>query len=287
MTTGAARPTASRARLPRPTVPAVLTWMGTGGFLLGLLGAVVAVLLASLATRWLGTWLPAGYTGQWYHSAWTDYGVQGLLVSTFEVALTVVLASLLIAVPTAYVLARLTFPGKSLMFLLFLLPQVIPPMTYGIPLATVMYKFHLAETLAGVVLVNMVPSVPFAILVLVPFVEQIDPRVEQAARVCGAGMLQVLRRVLVPLMVPGLLAAGVLVLVRVVGMFELTFLVAGPQNQTLVVALFYAAAAPGVKAPQEIDAMAVMYMLTTLVLLLVALRFVDPASVVARRSRAR
>jgi putative spermidine/putrescine transport system permease protein len=274
-------------RRRRVTLPAALTWLGTGGFLLGLFGAVAAVVLASLATRWLATWLPSGYTGQWYTSAWTDYGVQGLLVVTFEVALAVVAVSLLIAVPAAYVLARLNFPGKRLLLLLFLLPQVIPTMTYGIPLATVMYKFHLAETLPGVVLVNLVPSVPFAVLVLMPFVEQIDPRVEQAARVCGAGMLTTLRRVLVPLMVPGLLAAGVLVLVRVVGMFELTFLVAGPQNQTLVVALFYAAAAPGVKAPQEIDAMAVMYMLTTLVLLLVALRFVDPTSVVARRGNTR
>ncbi|MCI2417836.1 ABC transporter permease subunit [Saccharopolyspora sp. K220] len=271
----------------RWTLTGALTWVGTGGFLLGLFGAVLAVLLTSFAAKWTGTWLPESLTADWYRLAWEDYSVGDLLLVTLQVALAVVVLSLVIAVPTAYVLSRLNFPGKRLLLLLFLLPQVIPPMTYGIPLATVMYKYHLAETLLGVVLVNLVPSVPFAVLVLVPFIEQIDPRVEQAARVCGAGTFDVFRRVLVPLLVPGLLAAGVLVLVRTVGMFELTFLVAGPDSQTLVVALFYAAASPGLQSTQQIDAMAVIYMLTTLVMLLVALRFVDPTLGVRRAAGSR
>jgi putative spermidine/putrescine transport system permease protein len=65
-------------------------------------------------------------------------------------------------------------------------------------------------------------------------------------------------------------------------MFELTFFTAGPTSQTLVVALYYAVYAAGVRAGQSIDAMAVIYMLTTLVWLLVALRFVNPTQIVAR-----
>ena len=55
-----------------------------------------------------------------------------------------------------------------------------------------------------------------------------------------------------------------------------------PDSQTLVVALDYAVFAAGVRAPQSIDAMAVVYMLTTLAWLLVALRFVNPTQIVAR-----
>ncbi len=264
----------------------VLTWLGTGGFLLGLFGAVAMVVLSSVAQRWIGTWLPGGYTVRWYGDAWTAYGVSGMLEVTFEVALAAVVLSLVLGLPAAYVLARSSFPGKRLLLILFLLPQVLPTLSYAVPLATFLYRLHLAETLPGVVLANLVPSLPFAVLVLIPFVEQIDPRVEQAARVCGAGTRQVFGRVVVPLLVPGLLAAGVLVLVRVVGQFELTFLVAGPSTQTLVVALYNIATQAGSgAAPQEVDAMAVVYMMTTLVLLLVALRFVDPTSIVARRRR--
>jgi putative spermidine/putrescine transport system permease protein len=276
---------ALRRGLRRVTLTGTLTWAGLLAFILGLIGAVGVVLLASFAQRLGAGWLPAGYTGHWYSAAWTDFGLQGLLAATFEIAVTVVLVSLLVGIPTAYVLARLKFPGKKLLLVLFLLPQVIPTMTYAVPLATLVYELHLNDTIAGVVLVNLVPSLPFAVLVLIPFVEQIDPRVEQAARVCGAGTFGVFRRVLAPLMIPGLLAAGVLILVRVVGQFELTFMVSGPHSQTMVIALYTAATQSGLLEGQELDAMAVLYMLTTLVLLLIALRFVDPTSVTRRTQR--
>ena len=65
-------------------------------------------------------------------------------------------------------------------------------------------------------------------------------------------------------------------------MFELTFLTAGPTSQTLVVSLYYAVFASGVRAAQSIDAMAVVYMITTLVWLVLALQFVNPTQIVAR-----
>ena len=123
---------------------------------------------------------------------------------------------------------------------------------------------------------------PFVILVMIPFIEQIDPRIESAARVFGAGTGQLFVYVLVPLLAPGILAALLMVLVRTIAMFELTFFTAGPDSQTLVVALYYAVYAAGVRAGQSIDAMAVIYMITTLIWLLIALRFVDPTQMVAR-----
>ena len=84
-----------------------------------------------------------------------------------------------------------------------LLPVLMPPITYGIPLATVLYKFGLAGTLTGVVLANLVPAVPFVILAMTPFIEQIDPNIESAARMCGARTRQVFTRILAPLLVPG------------------------------------------------------------------------------------
>ncbi len=120
------------------------------------------------------------------------------------------------------------------------------------------------------------------ILVMIPFIEQIDPRLEAAARVFGADTSRLFVHVLLPLLLPGMLAALLLVLVRTIAMFELTFLTAGPISQTLVVALYYAVFAAGVRAVQSIDAMAVIYMATTLVWLLIALRFVNPTQIVAR-----
>jgi putative spermidine/putrescine transport system permease protein len=259
-----------------------LVWLVTSFFVLNVLALIAAVVVNSFSTRWLGTWLPAGFTGRWYGSAWNEFQLDSVLIVTAEVVLAVVAISLLVGVPAAYTMARRDFPGKRAVLLLFVLPLLVPPMTYGIPLATVLYQFHLAGTISGVILANLVPAVPFVILVMTPFVEQIDPRLEAAARVLGAGTLRVFIHVLVPLLAPGILAAALLVLVRTLAMFELTFLTAGPDSQTLVVALYYTVFAAGVRAGQSVDAMAVIYMATTLIWLLIALRFVNPTQLVTR-----
>ncbi|MGJ4855379.1 ABC transporter permease [Labrys sp. La1] len=260
-------------------------WALTIFFVINLLAVIAAVVVSSFSTRWLGTWLPQGWTARWYNSAWEEFQLGGVLLVTFQVVFGVVLLSAAIGIPAAYALARRDFPGKKLVTLLFLLPLLVPPVTYGIPLTTVLYKAGLGSTLAGVIIANLVPALPFVILVMIPFVEQIDPRLEAAARVFGARTGSVFRHVLIPLLLPGALAALLLVLVRTIAMFELTFLIAGSDSQTLVVSLYAAVMASGVRAPQSVDAMAVIYMLSTLVWLVIALRFINPTQMVTRVKR--
>jgi putative spermidine/putrescine transport system permease protein len=264
---------------------AIAIWALVIFFVLNLLAMIATVVVNSLGTRWLGTWLPAGFTTKWYFSAWDEFQLGDVLIVTFQVVGAVVLLSALLGVPAAYALARRDFPGKRLITLLFLLPLLVPSITFGIPLATVLYQAGLAGSMSGVILANLVPAVPFVILVMIPFVEQVDPRIEAAARVFGAGTIRLFVHVLLPLLAPGVLAALLLVLVRTIAMFELTFFTAGPTSQTLVVALYYAVYAAGVRAGQSIDAMAVVYMVTTLIWLLIALRFVNPTQIVTRAKR--
>ncbi len=261
-------------------------WALVAFFVLNLLAMIATVVVDSFGTRWFTTWLPAGWTANWYAMAWTEFQLPAILIVTLEVVGAVVLLSGLIGVPAAYALARRQFPGRRAALLLFLLPLLVPPITYGIPLATVLYQAHLAGTIWGVILANLVPTVPFVILIMIPFVEQIDPRIEAAARVFGAGMGRLFVQILVPVLAPGILAALLLVLVRTIAMFELTFLTAGPTSQTLVVALYYAVFAAGVRPQQSIDAMAVIYMVTTMLWLLITLRFVNPTQLVGRARKA-
>jgi putative spermidine/putrescine transport system permease protein len=269
----------------RPVVASPLAWLAwglVGCFLVFMLALVAAVVVNSLGTRWLDHWLPDAFTTHWYGDAWREFGLTSVMVVTIEIAGAVVALSLLIGVPASYALARRDFPGRRVVMFAFLVPLLLPPVTYGIPLATVLLERGLGGTMTGVVLANLVPSVPFVILTMTPFIEQIDPRIEAAARTLGAGTGTILVRVLGPMLVPGMLAAALLVLVRTVGMFELSFFTAGPGTEPLVVVLYYAAFAPGVRASQSIDAMAVIYMGLMLTLLVAALSFVNPTNLVAR-----
>lgn len=282
----AADPAAPRSGRPRGRLVAspgtFLVWGGMLIFLILLLGVVASVLVNSLATQWFDTWFPAGYTLSWYGDAWSQYDLAQVVAVTVIVAVAVVAISVLIGAPASYVLARRSFPGKQLVMLVFLLPIMMPPITYGIPLATLLTYYRLAPGLTGVILANLVPAVPFVILTMTPFIEQINPSIESAARMCGANMTRLFVRILAPLLVPGILAAAVLVLVRTVGMFELTFLTSDASSNTLVVALFNAMTGAGIRAQQSVDAMAVIYMAMMMVLLIIALRYVNPTQLVAQ-----
>src|SRR5690349_20107280 len=191
-----------------------LLWGVMTLFLVNIGFMIAAVATNSFARRWLGTWLPQGWTVSWYADAWKEFQLASILWVTIEVVFAVVALALLIGVPAAYTLARREFPGKRALMLLFLLPLMVPPITYGIPLATVLYQVHLAGTIWGVILANLIPAAPFVILVMTPFIEQIDANLESAARVFGASTGRMFVHVLVPLLAPGILAPWLLVLVR-------------------------------------------------------------------------
>ena len=267
----------------------LIFYLVIGFFVLNLLGMVGSVLIDSFGHEWFATWFPSGgYSTEWYSYLTTDEGhdIGQLLFNTFFVALAATLFSLIVGFPAAYVLARKQFRFKGALTALYLLPMLIPSLAYGIPLATLLLQVGLGDllgsSLVNVVIINMVPILPFVILILTPFIEQVDVSLERASQMLGANRLQTFVRVVLPLVIPGLLTAGVLAMVRTIAMFELTYLVADASSGTLVVALYGDAFGAGIRPDQAIDALAVIYMLTTMALLVVALLFVKPTQFVVR-----
>ena len=91
---------------------------GIREFIVGTGGAnhtsIASVATNSVARRWLGTWLPEGYTTNWYTAAWKEFQLGDVLWVTIEVVFAVVFLALLVGVPAAYTLARRNFVGKRL-----------------------------------------------------------------------------------------------------------------------------------------------------------------------------
>lgn len=256
---------------------ALFTYVVAGMFLLFVAGIVTAAAIDSVAGTWFRGWLPDSWSLQWYRYAFEDLDLARVLTTTAVVCVTVTAIALIVGTPAAYALARVRWPGRPLVMTILVLPLLVPDITYGLPLATLLLTFHLSPWLPGVIVADLVPALPFVVLILTPFFEQIDPSLEGAARVLGSSPRQVFARVLAPLAAPGVLAAGLLVLVRTLALFELTFLTSGAATQTLIVALYAAVFGAGMRPEQAIDAMATIYMATTLVLLVPALRIIRPA----------
>lgn len=261
----------------------VLAYAAIAFFVVNILMLIASVTVNSFGAGWFGTLLPEEWTTRYYKAAAAEHDLVWLIGYTLVVAVSVAAISLVIGMMAAYALARRQFLGKRLVWALLLIPMMVPPMTYGISLASLMFKLGLANTTAGVVIANLIPTLPFVIMILVPFVEQIDLRLESAARMLGASPFQIFRRVLAPLLMPGLFTAGILAAVRTIACFELTYLVSGASTQTLVVAVYNDAYGSGNRAAQQIDAMAVIYMVTTLALLALAMLFSSPTQIVGKR----
>ena len=66
-------------------------------FIINLLAMIATVVVVSFATRWLGTWLPAGWTTNWYFAAWRNSSSSDVLIVTFQIVFAVVLLSGLLA----------------------------------------------------------------------------------------------------------------------------------------------------------------------------------------------
>ena len=272
-------------RNPRRRIPfgAIAFYIAIGFFVVNLILLVVTVIIDSFGQSWFRTILPPAFTADWYAALGQDHDMWLLLINTFTVATTTTALALLIGFPAAYVLARKQFRGKALLTAALLLPMLVPSLVYGIPLATILLKLDLGRSLIGIVVINLVPIVPFVILILQPFIEQVDISLESASRMLGAGRMRTFRRVVLPLVIPGLLTAGVLAVVRTIAAFELTFLVATTgSTQTLVTALYGDFTGAGIRAHQETSAMAVVYMIFTMSFVVVALFFVKPTQFVVR-----
>ena len=128
--------------------------------------------------------------------------------NSFLVATITTLISLLVCAPAAYALARLRFHGRGLTSTFLVVCYAVPSITLVVPMFVVLVKLHLNDTSTGLILVHASFTIPFATWVLTDFYRSIPVDLEAAGYVDGASALRVLWHIVLPLSIPGLLAAG-------------------------------------------------------------------------------
>lgn len=164
--------------------------------------------------------------------------------------------SLVLGVPLAWLLARVEFPGRSLVRALVVLPMVLPPVVGGAALLFALGRRGLvgewldAElgillpfSTAGVVVAATFVALPFLVITVEAAFRSLDQRYEDAAATLGAGRWTTFRRVTVPMVAPSLVAGAVLCWARALGEFGATITFAGNlqgRTQTLPLAVFVA-----------------------------------------------
>ncbi|ROP48084.1 ABC transporter permease [Rathayibacter sp. PhB185] len=168
----------------------------------------------------------------------SDSSIAALLLSLRTAAAATALC-LVIGVPMALTLARTSFPGQGLVRALVLLPLVLPPVVGGIAL---LYTFgrlgllggalealgiRIAFSTTAVILAQTFVALPFLVLSLEGALRSAGDRYESVAATLGARPSTVLRRVTLPLILPGLLSGAILSFARALGEFGATLTFAG------------------------------------------------------------
>jgi putative spermidine/putrescine transport system permease protein len=233
---------------------------------------LVPLVIWSFARGWR---FPSLLPGEWSLQAW-DFALSGrsgileslgltLLIATLATGLSVV-----VGVPAGRALGLYRFRGKAVVELVILAPIIVPGVAVALGLHSVFLQLGLTNSLLGVVLVHLIPTLPYMTLVMAGVFAAYDPAVEQQARSLGASPWQTFRHVTLPAVLPGIVVGALFAFLVSWSQYVLTLLIGGGRVITLPLLLFNFASAG---RNDLTGAVSLIYILPGVVILLVTARY--------------
>jgi multiple sugar transport system permease protein len=158
------------------------------------------------------------------------------LMNSVIVTTTAVGLSLLVGVPAAYALARFRMRGRRQLLSWIVSLRVIPPVVVAIPFFILFQTLGLYDSYFSLTLAYLTFGIPMVIWIMRGYFAEIPSDLEESAMVDGCSRLGALRRVLLPVMTPGLVATALLVVMIIWNEYLLALILTGGQVQTMPVA---------------------------------------------------
>lgn len=155
------------------------------------------------------TYFPRIFTLENYKSLFNMLSYGTYLRNSIMVTVTTAVCILILSVLGGYGLARFKFKGKGSVLIFFLLTQMIPGILVIIPLYVVFSRVGLINTKGALFIFYLITNLPFCVITMRSFFERIPYELEEAAYVDGCSRMQSLRRIVLPVMFPGIVAVFV------------------------------------------------------------------------------
>lgn len=173
------------------------------------------------------SWWSEDFSLQAYRDMWKTVPLLGRYIfNSIFIATAVTAITMVVVIPAAYAYARLEFPFKSLSLGGFLAVNMFTGAVLLIPLYRVLRSLSLLNTYWAIIIPGVAFLIPTGIWLLRSYLEKIPRELEEAAYVDGASRLYTLRRVVIPLAVPGLIVVGTAVYIGAYAqqfLFAITF----------------------------------------------------------------
>ena len=198
----------------------------------------LVIALASVAGRWPGTMLPTSYTLDHYQRVGAQLVqpiINSLILAGVATAVCVVFGTL-----TAYASARGKMRARWALDATIMLPFVLPGLVIGVAYLTAFNSGPLILTGTALILVlaYFTRRVAFVFRTVAAAISQIDPKLEDASRICGANWSATMRRVMVPLAAPAVLSGAILVFSTLISEISATVLLYSAKWKTISIAIY-------------------------------------------------
>ncbi len=244
---------------------------------------IVMVVVTSFFDQEIVTFPPEGLTWRWYLNAWAQRDFARGFLTSLQIALAATAIGVPLGTAAALALVRANLPGRGLINTFLLSPLAVPAIVAG----SALYMFYLrAEdwldtdikaTLGGLVAANVLITIPWTVRLVTASLAGLDRSAEEAAANLGATPLTVFRRITLPMLRPGIVAAALFSFVASFENLELNLLLVGPGRTTLPVAML---SYLEFRMDPTLAAVATAQILMVTILMLVTDRFVKLSRIV-------
>ncbi|GAC1354207.1 MAG: carbohydrate ABC transporter permease [Herpetosiphon sp.] len=171
-----------------------------------------------------------------------------LLLNSIIIALATILVSTPLALMAAYAFSRYHFVGNNVLLIWVLTTQFIPQVVITIPFFNLFRTVGLIDTRTGLIILNLAVALPYAIWMIKGFVDGMPIELEEAALVDGCSEAQMIRRIVVPLVLPGVLVAAVFSFITAWNEFIFALIMTRTESaRTLQVGLMSTVSAEGIR----------------------------------------
>lgn len=159
----------------------------------------------------------------------------GIFLSSILISTVVAMLSVVIGTLTARALVLYEFKGKGFMHFMVVLPFMVPATVFAMGVQVTFIKMGLNNTAAGVILVHLICSLPYAVRLITDGTAAVGEKLEEQARVLGASVLQGFVKVTLPLLIPVLLSSFSMSYIVSFSQYFLTLLIGGGRIKTFTI----------------------------------------------------
>lgn len=181
---------------------------------------------------------PSSWGFRWYTALVSDNAMALAFGTSLVLAAIVTVLSIAIALPASYVIVRKRSVFTDILFNVFTAPLLLPTIVLGLAILIVFASMGFLGNFYGLALAHMTVTLPYALRVLTTALAGLNLTVEEAAASLGAKPLTVFRRITLPAMTPGMVAAAALCFLVSFDEVVITLFLAGPRMTTLPVELY-------------------------------------------------